>query len=297
MTDTNSSDSESSQHARTGRSAESDQGRPPASAHQAALPPNLMIHIGSDDRLLDIGRDDNLGQTTDLVIAPVELHRRNIQRRYREAGLPSVGLQIVDHTTLAAQLLDADNRSTVTLDRIDRLSMIEALVAEDSTIRATPGVPSDPQSLEQMCTDVEFCTGFHPERLEALTQAIPNLPTPIDDDVTEILNTAMALEGALRKRTERAVSDIELLRRAVRLLWVDDGRVWQETFPSVDRISVVGTSNLPAALIDLVHAILTVVPGSIPVHIHLRSGSGRYLSRRIPHLLSIDTPGAVVFDE
>ncbi|MFW5900149.1 MAG: hypothetical protein ACOCTH_00015 [Halodesulfurarchaeum sp.] len=275
-----------------GRTADADRDATSATAHQAELPPNLRVHVGRPERLIQ----DRPAQATELLIAPVELHRRNIQRRFREAHRPKDGVQIVDHTTIAERLLESVNRPTTQFDRIDRLSMIETLLADDDVAITSPAVPADPPTIEGLRAEIERLTNFHHERVATLRAAATDLASPIDADAVEKLSAATTVEAALRQRTSTAVSEIELLRRATRLLWADDGHVWADAFPTVREISLVGLSNVSAMLIDLVHAILSVVPVSVSVHMHFRPATGAYLGRRLAPLLDVDEPGAVVFE-
>ncbi|UHQ98909.1 hypothetical protein HYG81_24405 (plasmid) [Natrinema zhouii] len=223
----------------------------------------------------------------------MELHRRNIQRRLREAQTPKDGLQFTDPTEVGERLLDVVDLPTTTIDRIDRLSMIRSVLSNDEVSITSPAVPSDPQSVEQIRTEIENVTGFHPNRLEIFQDVVDGLTAPIDADVAEILSAATGIERALRRRTSKSISDVEFVRRAARKILATDGVVWQEAFPEVDCVSLVGVSGVPAAHIDLLHAILTSV--TVPVHIHFRRGTGSYLSRRVPQLFDVAEPGTVVF--
>ncbi len=275
-------------------------GRPPtttcdtpmAQTTQEQLPRNLTLHIGNEEALLE--RVDQSPQLTELVLAPVELHRRNIQRRLREAQNSKEGVQFSDPSTVGEQLLNTANRTTATIDRIDRLSMIRYSLSSNELSVSSPVVPSEPQSIEQVRTEIENVTGFHPGRLEAYRGAADGLTVPIDADATELLNTAIDVERALRQRTDKSVSDVELVRRATRKILATDGEIWQNAFPEVECVSLVGVSSFPAAHIDFLHAILDST--SVSIHIHCRRGTGSYLSQRVPKLLDVAEPGAVVFE-
>ncbi|WP_248517938.1 hypothetical protein [Salinarchaeum laminariae] len=259
---------------------------------QTELPKNLTLHVGNDDALLE--RADSSPQLTELVLAPVKLHRRNIQRRLRESQTPKDGLQFADPPEVGKRVLDAADLPTRTTDRIDRLSMIRSVLSDEDVSITTSAVRSDPQTLEQTRTELEAVTGFHPERVEILEGFASSLPAPIDADATEILSAATDVERALRKRASKSISDVEIVRRAAREILATNGRAWQEAFPEVDSVSLVGVSSIPAAHIDLLHAVLNSV--SVSAHIHFRRGTGSYLSRRVPQLLDVAEPGAVVFE-
>lgn len=259
---------------------------------QGQLPQNLTLHIGREEALLE--RADNLPNQTELILAPVELHRRNIQRRLRESQTPKDGLQFADPADVGERILDAADLSTTTIDRIDRLSMIRSVLSDDQVSVTSPAVPSDPQSVEQVRTEIENVTGFHPGRLEIFREVAGGLTAPIDADTTEILSAATGIERALRQRTSKSISEVEFVRRATRKILATDGEIWREVFPEVDCVSLVGVSSVPAAHIDLLHAVLNSV--SVSAHIHFRRGTGSYLSKRVPQLFDVVEPGAVVFE-
>ncbi len=259
---------------------------------QKQLPKNLTLHVGEEESLLK--RADHSSHQTELILAPVKLHRRNIQRRLRESQTSKDGLQFAAPTKVGQRILDTAEFSTVAIDRIDRLSMIRSIISGDEVSITAPAVPSNPQTVEQIRTEIESVTGFHPERVKIL-QEVPNgLTAPIDADAAEILNAAIGVEQALRQRTSKSVSDVEFVRRATRQIIATDGEVWEKAFPEVDRVSLVGVSSISASHLDLLHAVLKTVP--VAVQIHFRRGTGLFLSQRIPQLFDIDKPGAVVFE-
>lgn len=252
----------------------------------------LTLHVGDEQALLE--RADSSSHLTELVLAPVEIHRRNIQRRLRESQTPKGNVQFAGPTEVGKTILDSAGLPATTIDRVDRLSMIRAVLSDDELSIRTPAVPADPQTVEQIRTEIENVTGFHPERLDILDNVVDDLATPIDADATEILNAATAIQRALRKRTSKSVSDVAFIRRSTRNILATDGEIWEDAFPDVECVSLVGVSSIPAGHIDLVHAVLHSV--SVPVHIHLRQRTGSYLSRRVPRLFDVDDPGAVVFE-
>ncbi len=172
--------------------------------------------------------------------------------------------------------------------------MIRSVLSDNEVSITTPAVPSDTQTVEQIRTEIENVTGFHPERLEVLQSVADGLKAPIDADAAEILNAATSVQRALRTRTSEAVSDVELVRRSTREILATQGAVWEAAFPGVKCVSLVGVSSVSAGQIDLLHAVLDAV--SVPVHVHLRRGTGSYLSSRVPQLFDVADPGAVVFE-
>jgi hypothetical protein len=261
---------------------------------QEQLPKNLTLHVGNEASLLE--RPDHSTQQTELVLAPVELHRRNIQRRLRESQTPKTSFQFSDPTTVGKQLLDVAGLPTTTVDRIDRLSMIRSILSDEDVSIASPVVPSEPQSVEQIRTEIEAVTGFHPERLNIVQDVVGGLQAPINADGAELLDAAVSIEQALRQltSTSTSVSDVAFVRRAARELLATDGAIWEDAFPDVERVSLVGVSSVPAAYIDLLHAVLASV--AVPVHVHFRRGTGSYLTQRASELFDVASPGMVVFE-
>lgn len=259
--------------------------------YQQELPKQLTLHTSDAKSLLN--RAENKTYQKELALAPVELHKRNIQRRLRESQTPKDSIKCTDPTAVAEQILAVKGRRSATLDRIDRLETIRSLLSGNEVTVASPAVPSEPQTIEQIRTVVENVTGYHPERLEAAQTVVDELTSPLDIDAAEIIEAGITTERILRQNTVEAVSNVESIRRATRQIVASDGDIWQQTYPDVDSLSIVGVSSLPVSYIDLIHALLATV--SVSVHIHLRSGTGVYLSHRVSQLIDISDPGTVVF--
>ena len=51
-------------------------------------------------------------QPTDLVITPVELHKRHLKQRLSQADEPLTAFDFTDGKTVATRILDATDRST-----------------------------------------------------------------------------------------------------------------------------------------------------------------------------------------
>jgi ATP-dependent helicase/nuclease subunit B len=257
---------------------------------QQELPKHLTLHIGDGDALVE-----RVTHTTrqELVLAPVELYRRNIQRRLREAQTSKDGVQCTDPTAVATQLLAVDAQPPNPLDRIDRLSMIRSIHSDDEASIDSPAVPTDPQGIEQIRTEIENVTGFHPDRLDVLDTVADGLTPPLDADAADLIEAATTIERTLRRRTSKAVSQVESVRRATRRLLETDGEIFRQAYPDIDRISLVGVSSVAISYIDLLHAVLATV--SVPVHIHFHAVTGTYLADRVSTLFDVSEPGTVVF--
>lgn len=257
----------------------------------------LTLHVGDEMHLLD--RACHSQQPTDIILAPVELHQRNIQRRLRDANKPKETFKFDDAVGVSRTLLSANERLTEAIDRIDRLSLIRGLLDESAMsspeVTLPVGISSrDPQHIEQIRTEVETITNFHAERITAWATTADELSEPIDVDTAELLETALDVERGLREQTEKVTSDIELIRRATRELTTTDGNAWNKVFDHIGRLSIFGLSSISAPYADFIHAITATT--SVDVHIHFRRATGDYLSERMPALLDVSGPGTVVFE-
>jgi len=267
------------------------------------LPDQLTLHVGDERRLFERAR--TRPRPTELVVSPVELHQRNVQRRLREARLPKDAFRFEDPVGACLRVLETADRSTSVVDRVDRLSLIRSVL--DSADPDYPGTTAgpiiplptgvssrDPRRIEQIRTEVETVTNFHPERIAAWTETAGEIDEPIDDDAAAILDAGVGIERELRDRTEKAVSETALLRRATRAIAATDGAVWAEAYPNIERLTLLGLSSLSAPHTDLVNALLAAT--ALEVHIHFREGTGEFLRRRTPELLAVTDPGTEAFE-
>jgi ATP-dependent helicase/nuclease subunit B len=262
----------------------------------SALPEQVSLHIGDEMDLLD--RACHSPQPTEIILAPVELHRRNIQRRLREASLPKEAFIFEDAISVSQACLKEGDISSRAIDRIDRLSLVNQLcdesVVERPTINLPPSIQSRDPYIEQVRTEVETLSNFHPERISAWEKTVDDLPNPIDADTVELLEVALNVEEELRAETDKAISDGELIRRAIRQLTATSGETWTTAFDNIDRLSMVGLSSISAPYADLIHAVAMTTP--VDIHIHFRPATGDYLTDRVPPLFDISSLGEVVFE-
>ena len=262
------------------------------------MPEQLTVHVGGEDALWE--RAQRCTRSTELVVSPVELHQRNLQRRLREANLPKDPFTFEDPVGMSDQILDQTGRSTTTIDRIDRLSLLRSLFDEstldgETEVTLPPGISARaPQQIEQIRTEVETITNFHPQRVAAWRDTATEIYHPIDEETEAFLETALAVERQLRDRTSKAISETGLIRRATHSLVLTDGSVWKEAYPDIQRVSLLGLSSLSAPHTDLIHALCATTP--VEVHVHFRSGTGEYLQSRVEGLLDITDPGTEVFE-
>lgn len=264
------------------------------------LPERLVVRTGGEERLL--GHARTCLRPTELVVAPVELHQRNLQRRLREQSLPKDAFEFVDPVALSKRLLTAIDRPKRSIDRIDRLTLLRSALDDPQGLEADlssnlPGVSSsDPQHIEQLRTEIETVTNFHPDRIQAWKRVADDLQDPIDVETTERLVVGLDVEQALRERTqeEKAVSETELVRRATRSIVETSGSAWTKTYASIERVWLLGLSSLSATHADLLQSLLSETAAE--VRIHFREGTGDYLTGRLRSLLEVDRPGREVFE-
>jgi ATP-dependent helicase/nuclease subunit B len=262
------------------------------------IPDRLTLHVGDEERLFERARTRS--HPDELVVSPVELHQRNVQRRLREARLPADAFRFADPVGICLRVLETAGRPTAAVDRVDRLSLIRSILGDAADDPAAdfvlPTGPSsrDPRRVEQIRTEVETVTNFHPERIAAWRETAGEIDDPIDDEAAELLDAALAIERKLRDRTAEAVSETALLRRATRSIAATDGSAWAEAYPNAERLTFLGLSSLSAPHTDLVNALLSATP--VEVHVHFREGTGEYLRRRVPDLLAVAEPGTEAFE-
>jgi len=269
-----------------------------AFARHEELTKRLTLHVGDEERLFD--RTRRCSQPTELVVAPVELHRRNVQHRLRERNASKGAFAFDDPEGMSRAILKAADEPSKAIDRIDRLALVRSIMPdlieqETDSFSLPPGVTShDSHHVEQIRTEVEAVTNFHPSRIEVWRCAADNLYAPIDAESEEILDLALAVERGLHNQTGKATSETDLVRRATRTIVASNGSAWTEAYPEIVRVTLLGLNSLSAPHADLLHALLAAT--SIDVHVHFREGTGAYLESRVPALLDVEGPGQVVFE-
>jgi hypothetical protein len=195
---------------------------------------------------------------------------------------------------LPARILDHADKQSQSLDRVDRLALIESILADGGAgaerVRMVVGgePTANAKVVEQARTAVTAITNFHPDRWDELSTAAESCRTPHDADVQDILDGTLTIKRELIRRRGKAPSDAELVRRATRLLRTTDGDAWAPPTPAVEHLTVVGLSSIPAPLLDL----LTVIASQtgVDVHLSLREVTGQFLKHRLPQAI-VEQPG------
>jgi hypothetical protein len=184
------------------------------------------------------------------------------------------------------------------LDRIDRLALLGNILdgGNEATERFRLVLGGEPaqcgDAIEQARRELEVMTNYHPDRVRAFRQAAESVSSPIDLDADDLLEGTLAVERALRRRSKKAPSDGELVRRATRIVVDTGGAAWNDAYPSVERIALVGLSTVPATLVDLITAITSRC--DVEAHIFLRCGTGPFLEQRLSDVWGVPNPGRVV---
>jgi hypothetical protein len=233
------------------------------------------------------------GATTDLVIAPIARHRRNIKQRFAAAGQPRSSIALHDPVTVGEQLVDAsDITRPARLDRIDRLGLLETCLEDVppplERLIATP--PSaTPADVETVWRTTTAMTNYHPARIDAFCEWFDGRSSPAAADARDLLAGGLAVEQRLAAATDHLTSDAALLRLACRRLRAGGADIWRAAVGSVDRVWVCGLSGLPAPLADLLGAVLRAT--AVSVTVVLRPVAAAELGERLAALVGVPEPG------
>lgn len=257
--------------------------------------PTIPFRIRDDPLEALADRASLTTRPTDIVIAPVQLHQRTLQRRLATAGHPITAFQFTEQTAVATRILETADRPTDSLDRVDRMDILEDVLAAEGKARELFGhiIGADPaedvNEVEQTRTALVAITNYHPVRVHAYRE-VASTTSAVTADATDTLYGTLAVEGGLRKRTTKSPADDELLRRAIRELRDTDGAVWETAYPDIKYIHVVGLSSITAPLLDLLTAIGRTT--SVTCTIYGRQVTGSQLRTRLPQTVVAD-PGKV----
>ncbi|MWV64858.1 hypothetical protein GRS48_08500 [Halorubrum sp. JWXQ-INN 858] len=181
-------------------------------------------------------------------------------------------------------------------------------------------VESHVETLERTRSELELVTGFDPDRMYGFASRLVDEDAgpgwkedagdtdaardPAVTDTLALLAGVSRLHADLRtqldaerrdgrgtrrgERPARAVSETSLLARATRAVAADP-TVWGDAYPSIERLSIAGTSMLTAPLEDCCR----VVGGrtDVDVHVHLRPASGPAIRDRLDPEPPTERPG------
>lgn len=224
----------------------------------------------------------------------MELHRRNLKLRPTNANLPLDAYAFTGPTAVASHVLETAEKPSKAIERVDRLALLGDILSgeNEATERfgmVLRGEPSQSgNAIEQARRELEVTTNYHPVRMRAFRQAAESAPSPIEVNAGDLLDGTLAVERGLRRRSEKSPSDGALIRRATRIVSDADGSAWTETYPSVERIALVGLSIVPATLVDLFSALSAQC--DVKAHLFLRRETGPFLAHRLADVWSIPNP-------
>ena len=242
---------------------------------------SLRAIVDDAERLLD--RASRAPEPTELLVTPERLHRRNLKRRLAEQGSPRSGYRLTEEQRIAERLLGTAGEARESIDRIDRLKHVEALLGESTDandrLRAVFGsdLPAHADAIEAAHRRVAAMTAWAPARLDALETTAETLPEVAAADTADIVAGVRALETRLAERVGGTHSRDALLAAAAALL-EEEPSVWERAFPTVDRLSLAGVSAVDAPLLDL---LVTAADVGVDVDLYLRPGTGPDIAERL----------------
>ena len=267
----------------------------------------ITIHTGDPDTLWT--NASRTAQPTTLTVTPVQLHQRNIETRLREQARPMSSLLFRRLRGVAEDLLEAAGEQAIAADRVDRL-VYTADILDGSQqpayehLAAVIGQPLSQhvETVEQARGELELVTGYHPERMQQLADAVRSdarrasgLATIDTLDllagVSQLhhdLTDHFAADATAGSATTRLASETALLARAIRELAADPG-IWGAAYPSIEQLVVAGASMLTAPLEDLLRVVATRTDAD--VHLHLRAASGPAIADHVTRTTAVDAPG------
>ncbi|MFC7198813.1 hypothetical protein [Halospeciosus flavus] len=264
---------------------------------------SLTVHVCRESTLVSWARRSPVA--TDLVLTPEQLHRRNLKYTLADAAQPRSSLRFVPPVDVAAAVAPGDADEWRTLDRTDRLRLLEELLvdpdAEIESLRTAFGtnLAAHTEAVEAAREELDVVAGGAATRADALREVAAGLSTPAARETTALLDGLQAVELTLADRTERAVSAVPVLRAGREALAATDGRAWEEAYPTVERLSVAGVSTVGSALLDFLGHVAAFT--DVEVHLFLRAGTGPRIAERLDARLaaqsSLDVDVTVASDD
>lgn len=222
--------------------------------------------------------------TTDLVLTPEQLHRRNLKHALAADARPRSSLRFAEPVDVARDVAGA-SAETRTLDRVDRLRLLDDVLAapdgEIAGLRAVLGtdLPAHAEAVEAAREELDVVAGGHPARLDALSDVADSLPPVAAREAADLLDGVAAVGRELDARTDAAVSDVPVFRAGCDALAASDGAAWDDAFPTVERLCVAGVSTLGSALLDFLGHVAAFT--DVEVHLFLRAATGPRIADRL----------------
>lgn len=268
------------------------------SSTEQTSPVDVTTHVGDLAPLLEVG--EHTPTSTNLVIAPVALHRRAIKQRFVSAERPRDSLALVRPETVAYDLLGSTNESPPEIvDRVDRLDLLTTVLETRPILarryqRVLGCRPAaSVRDVEHARTVIETTTGYHPERIRSIRNHCRRTGEPASTDLREFLEATVETEATLRRLADGVTSTGAVLRSACRELSENETAAWETTYPTIERVWLCGLSTVSASLMDLLVAIHRTT--DVEITLLLRRASASILRRRLSDILAVETPGTEVF--
>lgn len=249
------------------------------------------IHIGDLSHLWD--ETSRSSTPHHLVVTPTDLHQRNLEEHLRKHQWPHSNFKFRRIGELAGDITTEQSPVSTALDRVDRLALIREVIEEADGpvydhLAAALGAPLEKhiERLERTRSEFELVTGFHPARMGAFVSLLGNQPDPSTEETLDLLAGVSHLHRDLQRRLSsngdtlpsQAVSKTSLLCRALRILQATQS-AWTSVYPSIETLSVTGTSMLTAPIADLCRLVSQTT--TVDVHVHLREASGPQIRRQL----------------
>ena len=249
------------------------------------------IHIGNLSHLWE--ETARAPTPRHLVVTPTDLHQRNLEERLRKHQWPHSNFEFRRIGELAGDITGERTSVSTALDRVDRLALVGEVIeeAEDPVyehLAATLGSPLKKhiERLERTRSELELVTGFHPTRMEAFVSLLGDQRDPSTEETLDLLAGVSRLHRDLQRRLSsngdslptQAVSKTSLLCRALRIQQATQS-AWTDVYPSIEMLSVTGTSMLTAPIADLCRLVSQTT--NVDVHVHLREASGPQIRRQL----------------
>lgn len=270
-------------------------------AHDQTASVPFTVHIDTVPALQD--RAQRTPDTQNLVVTPIQSHRRNLRNQLRDHDCPQTNFKFARLREVARHVSGSAGQ-TETLDTVDRLYHLRSILAEaqqagaswytDLVVSMGTGLPERPEDVEAIRSEVEMITGFHPDRLEALHTAADGITPPADRDSHACIMAAVAIQHALTHQLESAPTPDTVIRAATRILAAEGEAAWQAAYGTVDRVTVAGIASLPATLVDFLRVLATET--TVDIHLYLRAATGPTVHDRLPALCAIDNLGHEVIE-
>jgi len=242
------------------------------------------VYICAEDELVE--RAERAPQPTDIVLAPEQFHRRNFKRAIAEANRPRSSLALQTPATVAQELVRAGQGTAPTvLDRTDRLRLIEEIVEEPpgevAHLQRVFGasLPTQLARIEAAREELSLLTGYQSARLSAFERVCANVDSVARLDAQDLRTGITSLQEHLRSQSDAYVSPATLLEAAQMLVEESNGDIWQERYPTVERLNVVGVSTLGTPLLALLAALGEET--AVTVHLYLRAATGPRIANRL----------------